>query len=705
MALLGIAASLAGMLLVYLLLAEPFGLYFRFALVLLVCGLVVFLAAVGMWLLRVRPVWLRVAAVVPWLLALVLAATTTALAIDVRILLEWRIPERLTTQEWQEDLDSLAAGMVRIHPDLFSLVPRERFDSAVAATRAKIPELSHDEIVSELFRIVALPRDAHTYPFIFWPGYDLHFFPLKTYLFDDGLYVTHAGRGYRETVGSQLVAVGGVPAEELFVRFSGYVSSENEYGARDRAIGVPVAEWLDAEGVSDGTKSVVVTLENDQRGRYDVRVRSISHLAWIYWYFTRPAENTSSPAVTNDRRHQFLFEYDDAARAVYVQINQTVDQSRDESLEEFLARLDEFLSVTEFDRFILDIRNNGGGDVVPALAVTRYVADNEHVNRRGKLFVLIGRRTFSGGVSLAALLENNTKAVFVGEPTSQGPRYYAGPDLLWLPNSNLPVAVSTRLSLNSVPDDRRDRITPHISVPYTYDDFREGRDPLVAAALAYEVPAVEGVQLDVAELDRCVGRFRYGSYHILEVERTPESLRFGIDDSFERSLSRVRADMYPRSPASFSTDIRHVRLDFTAGPSVAEAVTVTWGDVERIAHRTSADYRLPIQLLQQGDIEAGTAAVLAEREIYETEVPGFEAAINRFGYRYLWAERFDDAVALFQLNVELFPGSSNTYDSLGEGYMMRGDTALAIRNYERSLELDPSNDNAVEMLERMRGAR
>ncbi|NIS63727.1 MAG: hypothetical protein GTO05_01010, partial [Gemmatimonadales bacterium] len=131
-ALLGIAASLAGMLLVYLLLAEPFGLYFRFALVLLVCGLVVFLAAVGMWLLRVRPVWLRVAAVVPWLLALVLAATTTALAIDVRILLEWRIPERLTTQEWQEDLDSLAAGMVRIHPDLFSLVPRERFDSAVA---------------------------------------------------------------------------------------------------------------------------------------------------------------------------------------------------------------------------------------------------------------------------------------------------------------------------------------------------------------------------------------------------------------------------------------------------------------------------------------------------------------------------------------------------------------------------------------------
>ena len=57
--------------------------------------------------------------------------------------------------------------------------------------------------------------------------------------------------------------------------------------------------------------------------------------------------------------------------------------------------------------------------------------------------------------------------------------------------------------------------------------------------------------------------------------------------------------------------------------------------------------------------------------------------------------------AVFELNVALFPESSNTYDSLGEGYMVHGDTALSVENYRRSLELDPGNDNAREMLRRM----
>lgn len=58
---------------------------------------------------------------------------------------------------------------------------------------------------------------------------------------------------------------------------------------------------------------------------------------------------------------------------------------------------------------------------------------------------------------------------------------------------------------------------------------------------------------------------------------------------------------------------------------------------------------------------------------------------------------------MFQLNVEAYPSSANVYDSLGEAYMLNGDQALAIKNYEKSLELDPANGNAVEMLKKLRG--
>ncbi len=65
-------------------------------------------------------------------------------------------------------------------------------------------------------------------------------------------------------------------------------------------------------------------------------------------------------------------------------------------------------------------------------------------------------------------------------------------------------------------------------------------------------------------------------------------------------------------------------------------------------------------------------------------------------------ERFDDAVAVFELNVELLPQDANAYDSLGEAFMTRGDTEKAIANYEYSLELNPDNDNAVQMLDKLR---
>ena len=52
----------------------------------------------------------------------------------------------------------------------------------------------------------------------------------------------------------------------------------------------------------------------------------------------------------------------------------------------------------------------------------------------------------------------------------------------------------------------------------------------------------------------------------------------------------------------------------------------------------------------------------------------------------------ETAIAIFKLNVEVYPDAYNAYDSLGEGYMEAGQAELAIENYERSLELNPGNE-------------
>ena len=73
--------------------------------------------------------------------------------------------------------------------------------------------------------------------------------------------------------------------------------------------------------------------------------------------------------------------------------------------------------------------------------------------------------------------------------------------------------------------------------------------------------------------------------------------------------------------------------------------------------------------------------------------------LNALGYAYLDKHQVKDAIALFQLNVEAFPESSNAYDSLGEALMADQQYPLAFQNYVRSLELNPCNENGRKKLE------
>jgi len=77
-----------------------------------------------------------------------------------------------------------------------------------------------------------------------------------------------------------------------------------------------------------------------------------------------------------------------------------------------------------------------------------------------------------------------------------------------------------------------------------------------------------------------------------------------------------------------------------------------------------------------------------------------ERIFNKEGYELLKKNREKEAIEVFKLNVALFPDSFNVYDSLGEAYMVVGEKELAIKNYKKSLELNPNNANATEMLKK-----
>ena len=75
--------------------------------------------------------------------------------------------------------------------------------------------------------------------------------------------------------------------------------------------------------------------------------------------------------------------------------------------------------------------------------------------------------------------------------------------------------------------------------------------------------------------------------------------------------------------------------------------------------------------------------------------------MNEWGYALIGKNEMQKAIEIFKLNITLYPNSWNAYDSLGESYQKAGHKNLAIKNYKKSLELNPENDNAVKMLKQI----
>ncbi|UKT64516.1 tetratricopeptide repeat protein [Pedobacter mucosus] len=79
-----------------------------------------------------------------------------------------------------------------------------------------------------------------------------------------------------------------------------------------------------------------------------------------------------------------------------------------------------------------------------------------------------------------------------------------------------------------------------------------------------------------------------------------------------------------------------------------------------------------------------------------------ENVLNAMGYSFVNEKKWDQAIAIFKFNVSMFPKAWNTYDSLGEAYAKSGNKALAIENYNKSVELNPKNDNGIKVLKELK---
>jgi hypothetical protein len=162
-----------------------------------------------------------------------------------------------------------------------------------------------------------------------------------------------------------------------------------------------------------------------------------------------------------------------------------VGNKPDETLAKFCSRLFSFINEHPVQYLVIDMRNNGGGNNYLNRSLIHGLIRCDKINQPGRLFVLVGRRTFSAAMNCSVDIERNTNAIFVGEPTGSSPNFVGETTVLTLPCSGLRLSCSSLYWQSSTATDRRTWIAPEVAAEPSLDAFVNNRDPGLEAVYGY----------------------------------------------------------------------------------------------------------------------------------------------------------------------------------------------------------------------------
>ncbi len=660
----------------------PFGILFNLFFFLFGISVLLLLFLLTLRCFKSSKIGCKFIGALPALLFLVVTFVTVIVSF---ILLSSGPIQELTNEEWTQDFNHLVKKTEN-HPGFKSELSKEEFHKITKEIKASIPAMTNEEVTMEFYRLCASFKDAHTFPV--FPGINLHNFPLRIFRFEEGWYIIDAGRDYKDLIGKKILKIGSTDIETIFRIHSKYISAESRTGRFDRFTYIAlIPEWLKAQGYISDTEKGIFTLENKDGEHITEEIKPINRLLYLYWGFARAVDIYQSSVFGIFKSDLYKIEILEESKTLYIQCI-----GMDPEISEFSEQITEFLKNHSFERCIIDLRNNVGGNDINDERFIDAIKNNPLINQRGKLFVLIGRYTFSSGVILANKLQLQTKAIFIGEPTAQGSAFYANPDFVTLPNSNMIIPVSTTSTTRTQPIwafETGTEITPDIEVKYTHKDYLAGKDPAIEAAIVFDPAKTYDRQVSRDIIDEITGRYILDDFHIMEIKSENSTLSFTITDFVPESDFLVTSDLYLQKNGDFETNIFNVFVQLpTDTNAIGSEIGINWMGQEKTLIRAPENF---VPTLEAISMDAGN----------EVKFHKLENFINGIGYDNLREGNINKALELFKLNVNLFPDSYNTFDSYAEALLKSGDKEAAIINYKRSVDLNPGHENGKRVLKEL----
>jgi hypothetical protein len=404
---------------------------------------------------------------------------------------------------WRGDVRFLVAAVDSIHPRPYRWHRRASWDSAAADLERRLPAMRYDQAVAGFSRLLGMLEDghsrlghlklvAHGRPLLDpLPGPGLGAgYPVDFEVFSDGLWIVRSTVAHAGLLGARVVAVDGRPVESAVAMLRSMIPADNAmWSLYLLPVFLRSPGYVAAAGLADDPAAPLRLTLTDARGRRREASLSAEPADSASRWVDADAGAGAPLPLTRALQGPFAFaDTHDSLRTVFARVRAIVNEPQGERFAQFVARLFAHVDSVGCRRLILDLRGNGGGDNYLNQPLVHALIRRPELDQAGRLFVLVDRGTFSAAVSLAADLQRETHAVFVGEPTGAAPNSPGDPARVTLPASGLVVRISTVLWHGSDPRDPRRFIAPDVPVMASWADWSARRDPALAAIDTYRAP-------------------------------------------------------------------------------------------------------------------------------------------------------------------------------------------------------------------------
>lgn len=338
------------------------------------------------------------------------------------------------TQARQEDLNALLEILDTKHPDFYTKTTREQVQAKKAEIESGMDALSDFDFAIELSELAALGGDSHTSVSLGNALDDRRMALCSLDWMDGGWTLTGAPKAYEGYLGQCAVSLAGVPMDEVERRLAPMFSYDNEVYLRYQfANSFYVAALLEHYGIlprgadsvpltvraADGTETVldIPVLVQDEKNTVET----------VHFKDLRKAVPATEPA----NAYYKLLDLGDGA--LYMQYNRCAD-APDLPMADFAAEVKNKLASGAYTKFLIDLRNNGGGSDGVLYPVV-YQAQ-QFLAGGGAVYALAGERTFSSALINTVQLKD-IGAMVVGEPTGGSVDHFGSVTGFELPNSKL----------------------------------------------------------------------------------------------------------------------------------------------------------------------------------------------------------------------------------------------------------------------------